>query len=67
MYRCSLENTREQIVPESLYLHILAADQSKIYKHICSYEQLRDSSGMFVFSGEQKNAKKDWNTDIWEI
>ena len=67
MDRCRLKYTCEEIVPESLDLHVFIADQSEIDKHVQTDKQLNNAPGMLIFFDKQEDAQWNGYTDIAEI
>ena len=63
----SFEDTREQVIPKSLYLHVLVADKSQIDQHISTYKKLDYASGMLVPADEQEHSQSNRAPDVAEV
>ena len=63
---CSPDTTK-QIIPQSLNLHILSANQSEEHKHICTYAKLGELPGVLPTRSEQDASKADAEADIREV
>ena len=59
MYCCSLKHACEQIIPESLDLHIFVTYQPKIDKHVQTDKKLNNAPCVLIFF----NIKLDMNFD----
>ena len=64
---CRLKYTCEEIVPESLDLHVFVTNQAEIDQHVQTDKQLNDAPGMPVFFDEQEDAQRNGHADIAEI
>jgi len=62
-----LKHPGEQIVPESLDLHVLVADEPQIYQHVEADKELHYAPRMLVFPDEQESAQRNGRPDIAEI
>jgi hypothetical protein len=67
MNRRRLEDAREQVIPETLDLHIFPTDQAKIDQHIQTDEQLYDAPGVRIIPDKEKHPQRHGTPDIAEV
>ena len=67
MNRRRLEDAREQVIPETLDLHIFLADQTKIDQHIKTDEQLYDAPRVRIILDKEKHPQRHGTSDITEV
>ena len=61
------KGTEEQIVPETLDLHILAGDNAKVEQYIAAYRQLHEMAGIALSGGKQRRPQPEAGSDVAEI
>lgn len=65
MYCCSLKHACEQIIPESLDLHIFVTYQPKIDKHVQTDKKLNNASCVLIFLIYKKHQVKWTDQCSW--
>ena len=61
------KNAHEQIIPESLNLHIFIGEKTEVNKHIQPDTELDDKAGMFELSNVEAETETEKTSDICKI